>query len=292
MGWAEPIHSIRETVFRFSIIIDEALIICLHSSSSAPMNNHRRVFRGRGGPTDRRLPKHNARRVKKSTVRDDLPKENKYGDAKPTEIPIPLEDVDVTTRDFSEEELGIPTDDEQKDEKVIASDNCQCLKEIKHLQKRIKNLRESFQLSMAITEPKIYQENALNASANCINEWRQILTFYANDDDLTTEIQKENSLLVFQLIQHSLQCGPLAGSKAGYFKRCGSDVAKIVLNYLLIIVPDTESSERLGFTPNQTSILEKWKKNAQKAVESDKPPSKSQLKKQTRQQNNNANKRK
>lgn len=159
-----------------------------------------------------------------------------------------------------------------------------CQTELKHLQKRVENVRESMQLSNSITNSKTYQENVLNASANCVNEWRQIISRYSGGKDALSEGEiKEASLDVFQLIQLSLQCGPLAGSKPGYFKRCGSQVAKVVVEYISIIAPNVETSCALGFTENQVKALDTWKSNAQKAVANDNPPSKSQLKKYSKQ---------
>jgi hypothetical protein len=161
--------------------------------------------------------------------------------------------------------------------------NTPSLKEMKHLQKRVKNVRESIQTSVSITNPTTYENNVLNAVTNCINEWRAIAIHYNdnNEDHLDPDEKKQTSLAVFQLIQYSLQCGPLEGANPGYFKRCGSQVAKVVLEFLEAIVCDSDKAlEKMGFTTKQVGAMEKWKSQAQKAVEADKPPSKSALKTQ------------
>ncbi|CAJ1954502.1 unnamed protein product [Cylindrotheca closterium] len=294
------------------------------------MNTQRRTFRGRGGPTDGRLPKHNARRAKRPKQPRESPK---YSDTdtdnreEDEEYIIGATIVSGAEEDENEFQLKIvdPSNIQctessnenvlQQSQSVAATENesevphatntpernnvvpsdaivdptiiSRCQKELKHLQRRIKNVRESMQLSQLIADPKKYEENILNAVANCVNEWRQIKKHYSSNDtkdndeeELSEENIKEVSLNVFQLIQHSIQCGPLQGGKPGYFKRCGTQVAKVVLNYLLVIVPGQEASLALGFSEKQVNALESWKSNAAKAVANDKPPSKSQLKKQ------------
>lgn len=280
------------------------------------MNTQRRIFRGRGGPTDGRLPKHNAgnRRAKRPNQARDA---RKYSDSDGNKIDV----EDTQFRDTMVFEAGedenthqleilLPPPEIQTD-KTSSGDLHRetCLaettdvapkkdfadptiitplqKELKHLQRRIKNGRESMQLSQSLADPQKYEEIVLNAVANCVNEWRQIKNYYCENDvgsereeELSEAKMKEVSLNVFQLVQHSVQCGPLHGGKPGYFKRCGSQVAKIVLGYLLRIVPNQEASQALGFSEKQVKTLESWKSNAEKAVANNQPPSKSQLKKQ------------
>mmetsp|Transcript_1459 Transcript_1459/g.1962 ORF Transcript_1459/g.1962 Transcript_1459/m.1962 type:complete len:203 (+) Transcript_1459:218-826(+) len=150
-------------------------------------------------------------------------------------------------------------------------------KEINHLLKRIKILSESISLSSnAISKPETWRNNVLNAVKNCIIEWRAILTHYELD-----EIQiKEPALAVFMLIQQSMQSGPLTGSNPGYFKRCGGCVAKQASIFLNETIP-TSAATDLYFTDKQSITIEKWKTAAASAAAKDKPPSKSQLKKQS-----------
>ncbi|KAL3945448.1 MAG: hypothetical protein SGBAC_000501 [Bacillariaceae sp.] len=291
------------------------------------MHTERRIFRGRGGPTDGRLPKHNARRAKRP---NQLRESSKYRDTTNNKTEEDGEDyivgstiISATEEDENEFQLEIvvpssnrstESDDDipkllsnvtktngdvlqaiNTPEKNNGSPNrpvvdptiaSPCQKELKHLQRRINNVRESMQLSLSIADPQKYEEHILNAVINCVNEWRQIKNHFSSnfedeeEEELSEEKIKEVSLNMFQLIQHSVQCGPLQGGKPGYFKRCGSQVAKAALDYLLVIVPDQEASRALGFSEKQVNALESWKSNAEKAVTNDKPPSKSQLKKQ------------
>mmetsp|Transcript_24778 Transcript_24778/g.69577 ORF Transcript_24778/g.69577 Transcript_24778/m.69577 type:complete len:150 (-) Transcript_24778:1499-1948(-) len=132
-----------------------------------------------------------------------------------------------------------------------------------------------------VTNPTTYRTNVLNAVRNCVNEYRQIVRYHRNDQLQQSQAQMQQMVAVpiFELIQQSLQCGPLAGSKPGYFKRCGSEMAKIVHEYL----DDMLCPESLElFTEKQRSAVTKWKQDAHKAYANgdSKPPSKSVLKKQ------------
>ncbi len=110
------------------------------------------------------------------------------------------------------------------------------------------------------------------------------------------EWSKTTSLQIYGLIQMAMQTGPLKGSNAGYFKRCGKDVAIMARVFLTKCVnssndiqPDelksledggsTESVLKdLYFTPKQIDSIKKWMKNTDAAIAADKPPSKSALK--------------
>ena len=166
------------------------------------------------------------------------------------------------------------------------------LKEIKHLKRRIKNVQEiSIQLSRDAIASDVdkYQNNVLNATQGCANEWRAIARYYdgstsddgEDKDTISSELRTQTGLIVFQLIQLSVQSGPLTGSNPGYFKRCGAECAKAVLEFLEEVVPKTDELgiDCMGFTSNQMNAMKKWMSNAKKAVENDKPPSRTALKK-------------
>jgi hypothetical protein len=68
------------------------------------------------------------------------------------------------------------------------------------------------------------------------------------------------------------------GSSPGYFKRCGGEVARIALNFLTSEVFKGDLTTTLFFTEKQVVAIQKWTKNAEKAAESNKPPSKSMAK--------------
>ncbi len=279
------------------------------------MNTQRRIFRGRGGPTDRRLPKHNARRRCTPGQQPHKPSTNKYldDDARNEAGDADCEDVqnidstefvdspdDATddaglvdsemsleanvlleaTSSAPNEETSLPGADRISDENTNP-----CVKEIQHLKKRVRNIRETMQLSNSISNPQTYQNNVLNAVTNCVNEWRSIVTHYppAPEDSkgeesgifyLCNEIRKPAALAVFEMIQQAVQSGPLAGAKPGYFKRCGGEVAKVAESFLEEVIPHAPTLVPLmGFTSKQMDAMESWRKNAQKAVLENKPPS-------------------
>lgn len=253
------------------------------------MNTHRRIFRGRGGPTDRRLPKHNARRRKMQQLGQAHPQETR--DVPEEEeilvVVVPPEKDDESTASevmIVEENLASDEQDNnivmEVEEEGPKQNDSACYKEMEHLQKRAQKVRESIQLSTAIANPTVYKQNVLNVVSKCVKEWRSIVTHHKTEVDPDNPTTKKTSLAVFGLIQHSIQCGPLVGAKPGYFKRCGGEVARVVFEYLNSIVPHSELGILMGFTQKQLDVLGKWKANAQKAAESDKPPSKSALKKQ------------
>eukprot|EP00934_Nitzschia_sp_Nitz4_P004641 Nitzschia sp. Nitz4//scaffold20_size174350//78601//79497//NITZ4_002102-RA/size174350-processed-gene-0.24-mRNA-1//1//CDS//3329541809//4631//frame0 len=286
------------------------------------MNQQRRIFRGRGGPTDGRLPKHNAKRRKQPAK----PQTNKY-DADEILPPMsrmqvlppdtasdphatvfvppessPSDDSEVSVQDGmdeddndDEEETHTPQVDPSVHHNMPAPTpaDSPALKEVKHLVRRVKNVQESIQLSRAIVNPQTYQETVLNAVSNCVNEWRSIATHYHPDSQvnatadtlgdlefLSDQEKRPAALLVFGLIQHALQSGPLAGAKPGYFKRCGSAVAQMALDFLTQVTPHEALGLVMGFSTKQLEALQTWRQNAEKAAIADKPPSRTALKKQ------------
>lgn len=262
------------------------------------MNQQRRMFRGRAGPTDSQLPKQNARRRRAPKKSGDEVRVSKYDT--PYVPPAPAAAAAVVEEEVSqhdsdsEEHLGgfvgeaglvisAAADDADESTRATQQDPSSpntnpSKKEIRHLLRRIRNVRESMQLStVGLADPSIYETNVLHAVTNCIVEWRAILRFYPADevdDPVTVGLQ------VFETIQQALQCGPLAGGKPGYFKRCGANVASVVVNFLRENVADKEDARALYLSEKQADAVEKWKVNATKAIANDKPPSKSALKKQ------------
>ena len=256
----------------------------------------RRVFRGRAGPTDRRLPKHNARQRKRhpppSSSDDASPAQNEL--IEETSIPHPF---DRDTPDHCSFEEAILNDIGDGDtEVVIGSSICtdedafreiehvqagQCTSssftsETRHLLDRIQHSRETIQLSaISITIPSNYQKHVLNGVVNVCNEWKAILRYYSEHEiDISQTAIKSIAATLFDLIQHALQCGPLKGSKAGYWKRCGSEVASAGFSFLDSIAPTKEAAIQMRFSDKQADALVKWKAGAKIMSESDKPPSK------------------
>ena len=250
---------------------------------------HRRTFRGRGGPTDRRLPKHNAARRRPTLESND------ESAAELASVDEKLEDdnsshlnSDLAVAFIREGEsalqiidpvVDIHEDNEKDSSHVYEAEEIESTpekKEIDHLNRRIRNNRTSMSLSAtALANPASYQSNVLAACLNTIKEWRSILRHHSLD-----EVSKKSvGLAIFELMQQSLQCGPLAGAKPGYFKRCGSEVAAMVYKYLEDAVLDVDDAvDTLCFTKTQADAIESWKGGAQKAAASSKPPSKSVLK--------------
>jgi len=113
-----------------------------------------------------------------------------------------------------------------------------------------------------------------------VDQWRSIARYYNYDSGLSSELRSDAGLAVFQLIQLSMQSGPLKGSKPGYFKRCGANVAKMALDFLKEVVPHETLANCMGFSVKQMDAMNKWTLNAEKAVKNDKQPSKSIIKMQ------------
>jgi hypothetical protein len=267
------------------------------------MNEQRRLFRGRGGPNDRRLPKHHARRRRPHPNDEELPRPPKYTEPAAVHTSRDVEESeDTEDHSIHNGELegegsvdGNVNDIPRNDVPTTEEDEPNpCLDEIRHLRKRIRNVQESIQTSTSLVNVSVYQEICLNAVANCVNEWRSIARHYSKVDVdetdsspllMTPKLRTETGLAVFQVIQLSLQSGPLAGAKPGYMKRCGGSVAQVVLKYLEDILPAHQAlAECMGFSDKQMDAMTKWRSNAEKAALNDKPPSKSVLKQQHQQQ--------
>eukprot|EP00979_Chaetoceros_neogracilis_P014721 scaffold4843_cov266-Chaetoceros_neogracile.AAC.3 len=138
----------------------------------------------------------------------------------------------------------------------------------------------------------------------------KVIVASANDstmrdkDSPLNEWSRTTGLQVYGLIQMALQTGPLKGSNAGYFKRCGAQIANMARSFLVQCITSREKSNvdndyfsdnnegvpdcnpmdasnvlnELLFTLKQKDAIEKWIKDAGKAVSADKAPTKSALK--------------
>lgn len=238
------------------------------------IDSSRRTFRGRGGPTDNRLNKHQARRRKQDKPAAATARNNKYGD---NDQEKQMENVEEESHvEVSKDNEVVSNElDVDKDVQTNPANN-----EIQHLNRRVGNVRESIQLSAnANANPSTWQQNVLNPVDNCVREWRAICSHYQNE--LEADDWKSPSLAVYELVQMAMQSGPLAGAKPGYFKRCGSDAARQALTFLNSAVPDENEASFLHFTEKQQDAIDKWRNNARKVVDENKPPSKSVMKKQT-----------
>jgi hypothetical protein len=87
------------------------------------------------------------------------------------------------------------------------------------------------------------------------------------------DYSKETTRQLYGLIQMALQTGPLKASNPGYFKRCGVLVATMAKEFLEECIGENVQ-EQLRFTTRQAEVLNKWLKDATKAVDANKEPSK------------------
>jgi len=171
------------------------------------------------------------------------------------------------------------------------SEDSSIIQELKHLKMRVERIVNIIKLSPgSLCTPLIWQENCVNAVGNCIHEWRTIVSFHkltsadSNEDsrfsDATMDQIKSASLEIFMLIQQTLQVGPLSGSRPGYFKRCGSQVATIAYHFLTQSLGENVCHDLL-FTHRQRDVISQWTRDAEKAMlSSDEKPSKTSTLKQ------------
>jgi hypothetical protein len=260
------------------------------------MSQQPRTFRGRGGPTDGRLPKHHARRRKPSTPNSNAACSSSCDEEYPSlssqeALGFVLEEViiidDGGLADSREPKQGDALNEDFSNQSHSDDAENAMRLEIQHLLRRIHSNHSSFSpLSTANSNPVTYQTNVLFATRNCVVEWRAIQRRYRLNEEgdiaAMAGMVRSTGQALFQLVQAALQSGPLAGAKPGYFKRCGSDVARITWLFLEEICPSCEDALALYFTENQAKVVEKWKTNLLKAMEIEKPPSPSVLKKRNK----------
>lgn len=244
---------------------------------STMSSTSRRMFRGRSGPTDRNLPKHQARRRRHHQAMPTEP----CAKASADNVSEPfIESVSVVVEDdlvdsdeaYSSAELSL------KNEDSLDPETNESAVEINHFQTRVKNNRRALCQSKALSNPVTYRTNVLNATKNCVVEWQAILRQHK---DIPEDVLSSVSLGLFELIQQSLQSGPLKGAKPGYFKRCGSETAAVVLEFLEQICPNKDAAAEMFFSEKQVAALSKWQSNARAATKAQKPPSKSVLKQES-----------
>jgi hypothetical protein len=212
-------------------------------SSQSHGNQHRRIFRGKGGATDGRLPPKKNHRVKVK-----YHPENNANEAQGV-------NADAHENESSFDESDNDNNDEQVDND-IQDDGV--IKEIHHLQKRIFNIQTSLQTSRGMSNPQIWYSNCLSPVKNAVKEWRSICKYHFGENNDTSctpyrDVINETSVQVFNLIQMAMQSGPLVGSNPGYFKRCGSEVASIALGFLNEIVDLTGVMEANEAEPLDTT---------------------------------------
>jgi hypothetical protein len=191
-------------------------------------NEQRRIFRGKGGATDGRLPPKKTPRVK-------VKYQPANSDARGEDSTRFETAADLEEEHHSDEGLDLELHQlDIKEDPLI--------KEIKHLQKRVLNVQTSLQLSKGLPNPQIWYNNCLLPVKNAVKEWRSICKFHLSEENTASEYAHHQDAInqaavqVYTLLQMAMQSGPLTGSNPGYFKRCGGEVASIALMFLNEIV--------------------------------------------------------
>jgi len=231
------------------------------------MNTSRRIFRGRSGPQDGNLPPPRRRRgggVKAKQMEDKEENNQFIRDLSSGAFESEEEEEEELIIINNNENISA-VDNQQKGKKEQEQENIEnddatsslssLDKELHNLKRRIRHVRESVQQSDSLANQTIWENNCLNAVRNCALGWRSIVKHYgpidnsttADNDETKNNEQKEDenhsfditdvksktmSLHVYELVQMSMQCGPLVGSKPAYFRRCGVQVVKIALHFL------------------------------------------------------------
>ena len=153
---------------------------------SPPVNNQRRIFRGKGGPTDGNLPPKKTPRVRvkyqhqAASADDNVQLSNNNEDGTDLEEHA---DVDVKNQlylndDGNNDRLNNNNHDSGSEEEEDYNNPLQ--NEIHHLQKRIQNITLSIQTSpLGISNPNTWRTNCLYPIKNVVKEWRSILSFHS-----------------------------------------------------------------------------------------------------------------
>jgi hypothetical protein len=275
--------------------LDQLLKKKREMSYLAAADQSRRIFRGRGGPTDRRLPKQNAARRQPQRTNEEMELyQQQQRESRKTNIESngnhrQQRHEEHKHNDFANDNdtISEPNATKLSEAECSQNDDDQNIayhEEVHHLLRRIQNNRSTMSTSSSLTNLPTYQTNVLAACQNTVREWKSIRKRYhelldcSPNENFTTPSSSNVGTLVFELIQQSVQVGPLAGAKPGYFKRCGSEAAAIVYQYLQDILEekvkeDTNKEEataiiqkNLGWTCKQVAAVTLWKRNAQKAA--------------------------
>ena len=230
---------------------------------SQTANQQRRIFRGRGGPTDGNVPPKKATRNKvkyehnQSASSDDVQQPLHGNDVyylEGHEVNVDQLSLNDNESDNNRQNNTNAGSDDEGEEEL---DNNPLHNEILHVQKRIQNITLSIQSSpLGISNPTTWRSNCLLPIKKIVKEWRSILSFHSDeinervlmngvqnhDNDNTTidmelkQLLHEAATKVFILIQMAMQTGPLVGSNPGYFKRCGGEVASVALEFLTHVI--------------------------------------------------------
>ena len=214
------------------------------------MNTNRRTYRGQNRPTDGNIPHSLSRRnrASRSEARqrsNALAADRRRAREAARDVASDSDRSDDDSIDDNDGHLHVEGSIDVADSSMVHAEKCdqgqsdslvsslesdvgvedngmsdELSDEIKHVKRRLRNVQESIQTSTSIVNPVTWEQNCLNAVANCINEWRSIVVRYFRDGDVqlneeTMLAGKETSLAVFGLLQLTMQSGPLTGSNPG-----------------------------------------------------------------------------
>ena len=139
--------------------------------SNNQQKQQRRIFRGRGGPTDGNIPP-------KKIVRHKV----KYQQEEKIEV---VDEGKLATSVSEGDDVNINNlslDESSSSSKVPSqittpTTESKLLLEIQHLRKRIQNVQLSIQTSHGLANPKKWRTNCLLPTKNVVKEWHSILKF-------------------------------------------------------------------------------------------------------------------
>lgn len=164
------------------------------SANSSRQHPQRRIFRGRGGPTDGNIPRPKTPRVRvkyqhqpEDRCREDYHDDVADGVQDPSPLDVSADPQPMFSNDKQSNNINIRSSPSSPPNLSPADE--QFLKEICHLQTRIENVTLAIQTSRGIANPKIWKENVLIPVKNVLKEWRAILSFHckqrcdSNNDD-------------------------------------------------------------------------------------------------------------
>ncbi|KAL7470562.1 hypothetical protein ACHAXS_010812 [Conticribra weissflogii] len=169
------------------------------SANSSRQHPQRRIFRGRGGPTDGNIPRPKTPRirVKYQHQPEDRGRGNHNDDVADgvhdsASLDVPAGQSPLLSN--QQQSNGADVDSSSSSPPNLSPADEQFLKEIRHLRRRILNVTLAVQTSLGIANPKIWQENVLIPVKKVLREWRAILSFHyeercsSNNDDNNDEI--------------------------------------------------------------------------------------------------------
>ena len=218
-----------DRLYHLALSFPLSLVSTAMPSSQGHGNQQRRIFRGKGGAPDGRLPPKKNPRVRVKYQPDNSDEVNGDAHAENESISNESDADDGSELDQSTVRPG------DADEDAVS-------KEIKHLEKRISNIQTSIQTSSGLSNPQTWYNNCLLPVKNAVKEWRSICKYHVTSKEAPQECAthkdmiNETSVQVYNLLQMAMQSGPLTGSNPGYFKRCGGECASVALVFLKEIV--------------------------------------------------------